>query len=523
MITSVRVSGLVGLLAAASLLAAGCSSGQPQPTTSAFAGAATPAGTWAEPNGDLGNTRSAVGSVISAANVSSLREAWSFHITGTAAAGVRGAGALAANPVVTGGTVYLQDLDANVYAIALGTGKLRWEHAVNVPEATGPGPDGVAVAAGVVYGDTPTSVFALNASTGAVIWSDSSLLGSGQGTFEIQPTVAGGRVYLASAYGSGPGGGVLLALSAGTGKLLWTFNTVIGAQAAGVSALGLGSGGAWQTPLAGSDGSVTFGIGNPYQSIGEAITHPARQLYTDSVLNLDAATGKLRWYYQGVPNDFMDHDLQASPIAASVGGVPAVIGGGKVGIVYAMNASTGALLWKTPVGVHNGTDDAGLLLLEHKLTITLPYTFEPGAIGGVLTNMAVADGSVYAAAINVALKSTTMSSVNGDAKGAGVVGGDVEALNLATGAVEWDTKVSSLPVGAVTVSNDLVFTTLFNGTLIALNRATGAIVLERKLPTTTNAPLAVFGNTVLVPAGAPETSAKGGGDDPQLVAYTVGS
>src|ERR1700722_10699482 len=265
---SVRLTGLVGLLTAGALLAAGCSSGQPQPTTSAFSGAATPTGTWAEPNGDLGNTRNAAGSVISASNVASLREAWSFHITGTAAAGVHGAGALAANPVVTGGTVYLQDLDANVYAIALATGKLRGEHVVNGPEGTGPGPAGVAVAGGVVYGDTPTSVFALNGSTGAVIWSDDSVLGSGQGTFEIQPAVAGGRVYLASAYGSGPGGGGLIALSAGDGKLLWKFNTVSGAQAAGVSSLGLGSGGAWQTPLVGSDGSVTFGIGNPYQSIG---------------------------------------------------------------------------------------------------------------------------------------------------------------------------------------------------------------------------------------------------------------
>jgi outer membrane protein assembly factor BamB len=517
---SVRFTGLAGLLATATLLAAGCSSGQPQPATSAFAGAATPSGTWADPNGDLANTRNAA-STISSANVSSLREAWSFHLTGTAAAGVHGAGSLAANPVVTGGTVYLQDLDANVYAIALATGKLRWEHQVNVPEATGPGPDGVAVSDGVVYGDTPTSVFALNATTGAVIWTNSGLLSSGQGTFEIQPQVADGRVYLASAYGSGPGGGVLLALDAASGKQLWRFNTVTGAQAAGVASLGLGSGGAWQTPLVGSDGSVTFGIGNPYQSIGEAIKHPSRQLYTDSVLNLDAATGKLRWYYQGVPNDFMDHDLQASPIAATVSGAPAIIGGGKVGIVYAMNASTGALAWKTPVGVHNGTDDAGLLLLEHQLTIKLPYTFEPGAIGGVLTNMAAADGSVYAAAINVALKSTTMGSVDGNASGGGTAGGDVEALNLATGTVEWDTPVSSLPLGAATVSNDLVFTTLFNGTLIALNRTTGAIVYQRKLPTTTNAPLAIAGNTVLVPAGGPETSATGGGGSPQLVAYTV--
>jgi len=77
------------------------------------------------------------------------------------------------------------------------------------------------------------------------------------------------------------------------------------------------------------------------------------------------------------------------------------------------------------------------------------------------------------------------------------------------------------PRGAATVSNDLVFTTLFTGVLIALDRDTGAIVYRRQLPTSTNAPIAVFGNTVLVPAGGGKTSASGGGGHPQLVAYTV--
>jgi outer membrane protein assembly factor BamB len=519
-----RQMGVAAAAAAATvLLAAACgsSSSQSNATTSTFKGAATPSGTWAYPNGDLANTRVAAGTTISSANVSSLREAWSFHLTGTAAAGVHGAGSFAAAPVVVNGVVYLQDLDANVYAISLATGKLRWEYPVNVPEATGPGPDGVAVVGGVVYGDTSTEAFALNAATGSVIWTDDGLLTSGQGSFEIQPQVSGGRVYLASAYGSGPGGGVLLALNASSGRLLWKFSTVTGGRAAGVAALGVGSGGAWETPLVGSDGSVTFGIGNPYQSIGEAISHPARLLYTDSEVNLDAATGKLRWYYQAVPNDFEDHDLQTSPIAAVVGKVPAIIGGGKVGIVYAMNASTGALLWKTPVGAHNGTDDDSALLLEHKITIKLPYTWEPGPYGGVLTNMAVADGSVYVATINLPVESTTLSSVDGNAAVAGErETGDIEALNLATGAVEWDTKVDTMPLGAITVANNLVFTALFTGSLIALNRTTGAVVYSRALPTTINSPLAIAGNTVLVPAGGPETSAKGGGS-PQLVAYTV--
>jgi len=59
------------------------------------------------------------------------------------------------------------------------------------------------------------------------------------------------------------------------------------------------------------------------------------------------------------------------------------------------------------------------------------------------------------------------------------------------------------------------------GGVYALNRSTGAIVYRHQLPTSTNAPIAVFGNTVLVPAGGPQTSASGGGGNPQLIAYTV--
>jgi outer membrane protein assembly factor BamB len=511
---------LVVASVAGGLAVAGCGPGQPAPTTSAFAGAAAPSGAWAYPNGDLGNTRDAAGSAISSANVASLKEAWTFKLAGTAATGVSYVGSLAAAPVVVNGVVYLQDLYANVYAISLASGKLNWEYQANLAEKSGPGPDGVAVANGVVYGDTSTAAFALSAATGKVLWNDGSLLNSGQGSFEIQPAVAGGRVFLASAYGSGPGGGVILALDAATGKKLWSFSTVAGGEAAGVKALGLGSGGAWETPLIGTDGSVTFGTGNPYQSIGQAISHPSRQLYTDSEVNLSAATGKLRWYYQAVPDDFKDYDMQLSPIAATVGGVPAVIGGGKMGYVYAMNASTGALLWKTPVGAHNGHDDDSALLLAHRLTIRLPYTFEPGALGGILTNMAVASGSVYLATLDYPLTATTLSTVNGTPTAAKPAG-EIEALSLATGKVEWDTRVPTLPLGAATVSNDLVFTTLYSGELLALNRATGAIVYRKALPTSTNAPIAIAGNAVLVPAGGQETSAKGGGGSPQLVAYTV--
>jgi alcohol dehydrogenase (cytochrome c) len=285
-----------------------------------------------------------------------------------------------------------------------------------------------------------------------------------------------------------------------------------------VQSLGVGAGGAWETPLVSGDGSVTYGIGNPYQTAAAAIAHPAMELYTDSDVNLDAASGKLRWYYQGVPDDFKDYDMQASPISARIGGASVVIGSGKMGYVYEMNASTGKVMWKAPVGAHNGQDDDSLQALEHRSTLKAPLTIVPGSLGGVLTDLAVAGDSVYVATLDVPLTYTSLNLAT-PTKSAGSATGEVEALSLATGKVEWDRKFSQLPLGAVTVSNDVVFTTLYNGQLIALNRSTGAIVYRRQLPTSTNSPIAIAGNTVIVPAGGPLSTS--GGGDPQVVAYTL--
>ena len=521
--TRVGVAVLVatGLLLAAcggSATTAACSLSTSATSTNAAASSTIAAsGSWLYSNADLANTRDAPGSTISSANVSRLKQAWTFKLTGRAATAVRPYGSLTATPIVQDGVVYFQDLASNVYAVALATGKLQWEYQCNQLERSGPGPNGVAVVDGNVYGLSPKAAFALSATTGRQIWINSNLLGEGQGTFGIQPQVANGRVYLASQYGSGPGGGVLLALNASSGAVLWKFNTVVGADP-GVQSLGVGSGGAWETPLVRSDGSVTYGIGNPYQSAASAIANPSALLYTDSDVNIDAASGKLRWYYQGVPDDFKDYDMQTSPISASVNGIPVVIGAGKMGYVYEMNAETGKLIWKTPVGEHNGHDDDSLQALEHKSTLRAPYTILPGSLGGVLTNLALAANSLYVVTCDLPL---TYTSLNAPAptKAAGSATGEAEALNLATGKVEWDTKVPQLPLGAATVSNDLVFTTLYNGVLIALDRRSGKIVYRHELPASTNAPIAIAGNTVVVPAGGPTTSA--GAGHPQVVAYTV--
>ncbi len=151
--------------------------------------------------------------------------------------------------------------------------------------------------------------------------------------------------------------------------------------------------------------------------------------------------------------------LQSSPIAATINGAPAVIGSGKLGVVYAMNARTGKLIWKTPVGEHSQSDRYPAEALAHTLRLKAPYTILPGSLGGVLSNLAVAGNTVYVATINLPFRLPKLAYPLGAPVGNGT--GQVEALNLSTGKVEWDTKVPAMPLGAATVSNDLVFTTLY--------------------------------------------------------------
>src|SRR5215469_3768634 len=219
-------------IAAALLIAVGvplaaCSASTPTGTTVRNPKAPKPSGSWPYPNGDLANTRDAAGSTISSANVARLQQAWTFKLPAVEVPSGPTFGSLTATPIVTNGVVYMQDLGNNVYALDLATGKLKWEHQVSPAKIVEAGPNGVAVAGGVVYADTMSTVFALSAGTGKTIWVDQNLLSDGQGAFGIQPQVASGRVYLASSIGTGPGGGILLALDARTGKLVWKVNTIL--------------------------------------------------------------------------------------------------------------------------------------------------------------------------------------------------------------------------------------------------------------------------------------------------------
>jgi len=511
-----RSVGLVAFVAAIVVAAAGCgsSSSSTSSTTATTSSASSATSAWGQPNGDLWNRRH-VASSITSSNVDKLGIAWTLPLTAKGAYGT-----LAANPVVGDGRVYIQDLVSDVTALDLQTGKVAWKRAFNSPVV---GPNGVTFVGGKLYGETGNSAFALDAKTGNVLWKKQFVKGpgglagaskpSGLG-FDIQPLVSNGVVYLSTA--TMVGGGSLYALDAKTGSKRWSFDTVIDPVADKVPPPG--TGGAWNTPALMPDGTVLYGIGNPYQPAATATASPGKRLYTDSTVALNAKTGKLRWYYQGVVNDFYDWDMQISPIYDTGGGRPIVLDAGKMGYIYGIDPKTGKLRWKTPVGKHNGHDKDGVLAMQHELKLKYPETVEPGIYGGVETNMAVADGVVYAGVVD-------MPSVNKSPKiplgstDFAHADGEFVAVDEKSGKILWNTKLPQMPLGDATVSNDLVFTTTFDGYLIALSRKDGHVVLRKKLPAGTNAPVLIQDRTLVTAASFPQ----GKGQTAQLIAFRIGA
>src|SRR5207244_8802443 len=125
------------LLALSGVLAAACA---PTPAPSS-----TPPSDWPQPDFDYANTRAVTNSKISSSKSGQLGVLWTFAV-----GGVGKSGALATAPVVQNGTVYLQDLKDNVYAMDLQTGTLKWQKLYDIENE---GPKGPALDGDKVFVD----------------------------------------------------------------------------------------------------------------------------------------------------------------------------------------------------------------------------------------------------------------------------------------------------------------------------------------------------------------------------------
>jgi outer membrane protein assembly factor BamB len=293
--------------------------------------------------------------VLNVHNVGGLVLKWSYTTSNM----------VESSPAVVNGAVYVGSVDNNVYALNATTGAKLWSHNTG-HEVHEPSP---AVANGVVYGGSDhQSVYALNARTGHKLWSTTT------GSASASPTVANGVVYV------GGGGGVfgeVYALNAKTGATLWRYPTAVGLTGNSSSAL--------------ADGVVYADAEDDRDGLG-------------SVFALDAKTGTLLWNFP-----YVFGTVGAAPVSS-----PAVANGmvyvgsnhaGSPGYFYALKASTGALLWSyaselsavsSPAVangvVYIGSGDSNVYALDAKTGVKL-WSYTTG--GSLFSSPAVANGVVY--------------------------------------------------------------------------------------------------------------------------------
>ncbi|HEX6762817.1 MAG TPA: PQQ-binding-like beta-propeller repeat protein [Gaiellaceae bacterium] len=459
---------------------------------------ATNAGSWPSHNLDLANTRANPHSLIDAADVSKLRQRWSFALPYSGAYG-----AFTSNPIVAGGAVYLEDPDSEVFALKLATGAPIWKHAYHSVTPSG-GPNGVAFGYGLLYGETERSVFALDPRNGKQVWMR-TLTDNPREGIDMAPQPYDGKLLVSTIPGSstsfygGGAYGVVYALDAKSGKVLWRFSTVKGGGKLWGDPQVNGGGGAWYPPAVDARGRVFIGTGNPspYPLTPDdpnARSRPGPDLYTDSLVALDGRTGKLLWYQQVTPHDLRDFDFEDSPVVVNVRvhGVrtEAVIGAGKSGFVVAFRAADGKRLWTLAVGKHTRYS---LGPLPAK-----PVVYCPGDLGGVLTPMAETRGVLYVPWVDVCFK----GSATGLVAYGGKAGGGIEAIEAATGAVLWKHRFDNLDAGAATIADDVVFTSTYKGAIDALSTKTGAVLWHVQAPAAVNAFPAVTRTMLIVGAGA---------------------
>jgi alcohol dehydrogenase (cytochrome c) len=472
---------------------------------------------WPAHNYDLSNTRATANTDINATTVANLKPAWRFKLPYVGAFG-----AYASNPIVLNGVVYIQDPDSDVYALNQQTGAVLWKHLFKSPTPSG-GPNGLALGYGMLFGASEASAFALDPKTGKQLWKHKLTDNKNEG-IDMAPQLYDNKVLISTIPGSAtnfyhPGAlGIVYSLNAKSGKTIWKFNTIKGGyKLFGHPEVNSG-GGLWYPPSVDSSGRVFMGVANPAPYPGtpkfpNGSSHPGPDLYTDSLVALNGATGKIDWFQQVTPHDFRDYDFQVAPIVRSqmINGTQTetVIGAGKSGKVVAFRADNGKRLWTRNVGVHKF--DSG------PFSLTKVVCYEPGFLGGVETPMAASGNLVYVPFVNLCFDTTATGIKSAGGFNGGT--GGLAAIDSATGKIVWQKSLPSPAYGAATVANDVVFTATLAGKIYAFDTKTGNALSTMTGPAGINAFPAVTKNMLIIGAGASSPAIK----KPQneIVAYSL--
>jgi alcohol dehydrogenase (cytochrome c) len=242
-----------------------------------------------------------------------------------------------------GRTLYVTTL-RGTYAFDAATCLLRWRHVIEFKQLfAGLSNRGVGYLDGKVFrGTVDGRVIALDASTGRLLWDVQAAYPAQHEAFSSAPIAWDGKLFIGIIVSDNGIAGRLMAFDVNTGKQLWQFETTLGHPSGG---------GLWTTySLDPASGEVFAGVANPYPDFNRDIApgDKAFTVYTNSVISVDAASGRLNWHFQAVPLDDHDWDLAAAPtLYRTLAGKDMLAIAGKSGRVYGIDRSTKTLAFST--------------------------------------------------------------------------------------------------------------------------------------------------------------------------------
>jgi len=457
---------------------------------------------WASYNGDLNGTRFSPLDEITPGNVKTLRPACTYDTGETSP--------FQSGLLMVQGTLYFTTYNTT-YAVDASTCTLKWKYSRPGPAA------GLGVNRGAAYldgklfrGTGDARVFALDAATGKPAW-EATLGDPANGdAVPMAPLAWNGMVFAGNAGGDNFAvTGRIYALSAADGHQLWRFNVVPDSGPARATWKNLSdrnppTGGATWTSysLDPEAGVLWVSTGNVAPDFLLSL-HPGDNLYTTSVIALDAKTGTLLRYVQPVKNDFHDWDIPSPPaLIRTKGGRQIAAAAGKDGLLYGIDRSGVTPAAKSTQGqlkIEYATPVTTRTNVKEPFNAKTETRFCPGTQGGTewngpafhpQLNLLLVNSVDWCASVKVADAATITGKRGSIWPGSGdpehpfgrndpkeIWGGWLTAVDADTGRVRWKYKSPTPMLAAVTpTAGGVVFTGDLNGDVLALDAGNGSVL-----------------------------------------------
>lgn len=455
-------------------------------------------GNWLTYSGNYQSHRHSLLTQINPGNVARLKPAWVYQI--------RDAGNLETSPIVLDGVLYITEKPNVVTALDGRTGRPLWSYRralpTGVPACCGPVNRGVAILDDLLFlGTYDAHLVALDLRTGTERWDVTVGDYKDAHTITVAPLAVKDKIIVGIAGGDWGIRGFLDAYEAKTGKRVWHLWTVPGPGEPGNETW---AGDSWKTGGATTwvTGSydpelnlIYWGTGNPGPDYNGDV-RAGDNLYSASLLAIDADSGKLRWHFQFTPHDVHDWDSNQVPVLTDgvVNGRARklVLQANRNAFYYVLDRTTGEFLSGRPYVKQtwaSGLDVRGRPLVLPNTDPTPEGTFlYPGLGGG--TNWFSPSYSPSTRLFYVAsqedygqfyykLKAEyvpgSIFESGGTRNLAGVEPyGAIKALEAETGKLRWEFKLHApSSAGVLSTAGGLVFTGTREGWFFALDAASG--------------------------------------------------